>query len=231
MMHFIQLYILIVVLFVSPFHANYIKRLLFEGNKAIVSKDYALALEYYEEVLKQEPDNFLAQYNKGSIFYTTNKYWQAAEAWAKASYTAPDAAQKSIVFYNLGNTYLQRENWTKSIQHYSSALKQNPDNVYAKYNLSYALLKKKQDEQTNPQPNSGGKDGDKEQPKDDKADKGANNDKGDQGDKPQPEQQLGADEAEQMLDALQQQEDEIRRRLYRMNQKDPNLKKESETPW
>ncbi len=124
-----------------------IARKLYQANKQVYKKNYQEADKLYEEVLDEQSDNVLAQYN-----LATSKYFQKAAPEARAAYEnaltkTGNNIERSQILYNIGNTYMLEKNWDAAIDNYKEALKINPNDENARYNLAYAQKMKKQEDQ------------------------------------------------------------------------------------
>jgi tetratricopeptide (TPR) repeat protein len=166
---------------------------------------------------------------------------RAYGAIAADSLIAADA--RSAASFNLGNVMLAGQKIDEAIESYKAALRLTPDDVQAKYNLAFAqkLKQQQQEQQQNQdqnQQNEGG-DGEQNQQQDeqDKQQGEDNQDKqdggqdkqdgqdekqqggGEQEDKPQPsgsqagEAKIDPETAEQMLEAIQGEEDKTREKV------------------
>ena len=157
---------------------------------------------------------------------------------------ATDNKQKAAANYNIGNTYMEEKKYEEAVKAYKEALRKNPQDENAKYNLSYALqmLKKQQggggkDKNKNEDKNQQNKDNqdkNKDENKDqqNKDDKGNDDkkqdeqkqqeqkdeqgkdkeDKQQQHPEPQPSK-LSEQQAEQLLNALQQEEKKLQDKM------------------
>lgn len=132
-----------------------------KGNKAYNDTKYADAEILYRKALVSDSNFYKAQYNMGDALYKQKQYDGAIKYYNKAiENPATDSQTKSNAHYNVGNSYLQSgledrnnpqsmEKFKNAISSYSEALKINPNNEDAKYNLSYArkMLKQMQQQQ------------------------------------------------------------------------------------
>ena len=132
-----------------------------KGNKAYNDTKYADAEILYRKALVSDSTFYKAQYNMGDALYKQKQYDGAIKYYNKAiENPATDSQTKSNAHYNVGNSYLQSgledrnnpqsmEKFKNAISSYSEALKINPNNEDAKYNLSYArkMLKQMQQQQ------------------------------------------------------------------------------------
>jgi len=127
---------------------------------------------------------------------------------------------KAYAHYNIGNSLLREQKYQEAVKSYVDALKLNPDDAEAKYNLSYALEKLKRQQQP-PEQNKNKQDKNK-----DKNDQNKNNQqqqdkkKDQQQDKQQQKNQASQQEkkmskadAERILEVLKNNEKEVQKKL------------------
>ncbi len=210
-----------------------------DGNDDYEAGDYTEAVDDYIAAQRENPDLAEPYYNAGNAYYRDGNLEAAAAQTQQSIRTAEDQlAQNS--FYNLGNTYFKAEDWQKAIEAYKEALRINPDDSDAKYNLELALKKlEEQQQQQQQQQQSGGgggqpppseNDGEEQQEQSGQG-QGDEQDESDGGGQPesdqsgqsgsqQQEQQSGGSsrdltpqEAEQLLDALGQDSQTLQERL------------------
>jgi tetratricopeptide (TPR) repeat protein len=201
-----------------------------QGNTLYSKGKYTEATNSYLKALKKDPTNTAGLFNLGNALYQQKQYDSSRRIMATTASNLRDKGGKAAVNYNIGNTYMAQRKWEDAIDAYKKTLRNNPQDADAKYNLAYAkeMLKKEQ------QQSGGGKDKeknkddqkekdnkdknkDKEDKKDDKqeGDKQDKEDKGDQKDeKPQSQpSKLSQQQAEQLLNALQQEEKKLQDKL------------------
>lgn len=208
------------------------KKLIAKGNKLYAAGNYKDAALQYGKALQKDTNNISkGAYNLGNALYQQKQIEPARKAYEAAAKKATDKKESSGANYNLGNTYMSEKKWQEAIDAYKKTLRDNPQDADAKYNLSYAqqMLKKE---------GGGGKDKNKDDKKDkDKDKKDDQKKEGDQDkkDKPgedkkegenkegdkkedekkeqeQPQSQpskLTEKQAEQLLNALQQEEKKL----------------------
>ncbi|GAA4448502.1 VWA domain-containing protein [Rurimicrobium arvi] len=207
-------------------YAQSAKALIASGNKLYEQKKYDAAAKGYMMAIQK--DTGLANtgaYNLGNALYQQKKMDDARKAFELAAKKSKDTKDYANANYNTGNTYMSERKWEDAITAYKNALRKNPQDADAKYNLSYAqqMLKKE---------GGGGKDKNKDKNKDDKKDQKDQKKNGDQDKKEQQQQQqnqgqngdkkeeqeqqpqpqpskLSEKQAEQILNALQQEEKKL----------------------
>lgn len=199
-----------------------------KGNKLYEQKQYKEAAALYQEALKENPSYTPGLYNLGNSLYQQKQYEASRKAMEAATKMSKSEKEKAASHYNIGNSYMAEQKWQEAVNAYKQSLKNNPQDENAKYNLSYALQKLKQQ-----QNNGGGKDDkkdkdnkeqdkkdqqqrdkqdkkedDKDQQQQNKQDKKEDDKQGK--DKPQPQpSKLSEKQAEQILNALQQEEKKL----------------------
>jgi len=204
------------------------KQMTKQGNKLYEQKKYKEATDAYMKALQKNPTYTPSAFNLGNALYQQKQYDGTRKVMEQVAKMDTTRAGKSAANYNTGNTYMAEQKWEEAIEAYKQALRQNPQDADAKYNLSYAqqMLKKnggsknnkndkenKDDKNKDKQKDQQNKD---ENKKDDKQkDQQQNNDnkedkKEEQDKRPQPQQsKLSEKQAEQLLNALQQEEKKL----------------------
>lgn len=178
------------------------------GNKQYKSSKFTEAEIAYRKGLVRNPKSVEANYNLGNALFRQKKYSEALEKYnAAAALQTSDKKKLAATFHNAGNSLLVDNKIEESIKAYKMALKNNPKDDETRYNLAYAQMMLKKQQQQNKDKN---KDKNKDQKKDqDKNKQDQNKDqKKDQNqqEQPQPKPQMSKENAQQILDALQQDE-------------------------
>ncbi len=206
------------------------KKMVRKGNELYESKNYKEASAAYQEALKKNPTYTPGLYNLGNALYQQKQYDNARKAMDAASKTSKDKQLTGGAQYNIGNTYMEEQKWQEAVDAYKQALRNNPQDADAKYNLSYALQmmkkdggvgkndkdkqddKKNQDKQDQNKQNQDQKDEQKkdEKQKDQQQKQDQNKEEKQEQQKPQPQpSKLSEKQAEQLLNALQQEEKKL----------------------
>ncbi|MBO4580911.1 MAG: VWA domain-containing protein [Bacteroidales bacterium] len=143
---------------------------------------------------------YKSMYNQAAALYKQGKYDDAAKKLEPVINNANVSDKvKASAYYNLGNNLLKSEKYQESINAYKKALKLNPKDMNAKYNLEYA--RKKLLMQQNQQQQNQDKQDNKDQNKDNKD----GNNQNQQQQQNQDRQQQGQDKQQQNKDNRQQQ--------------------------
>jgi len=125
-------------------------RLMKEGNERYAAADYDAALKAYQSAVERQPKKAISHYNLGTALYQKKRYDEAANEFRR-SLDSKDPLLQAHGYYNLGNAQFQVGDLKGAIRSYKSALRLNPDDYDAKYNLELALekLAEKQSHQQN----------------------------------------------------------------------------------
>ncbi len=133
--------------------------LLEKGNKFYEQQKYDEAAKFYGDALKKDPNNTAGIFNMGNVMYQKKNFDNSRQLMGTVAKSAADKGKKSAAHYNIGNTYMTERKWDEAIDAYKNALRNNPADGDAKYNLAYAEAMKKKD--------GGGKDKQQKQDKKD----------------------------------------------------------------
>jgi len=203
-----------------------------QGNKLYEQQKYKEAADDYTKALMKDPNNTPGMFNLGNSLYQQKQFDSSRKVLATTAKMAKDKPGKAAANYNIGNTYMSQQKWEDAVNAYKQTLRNNPQDVDAKYNLSYAeqMMKKqqnqqnkdknKQDKQNKDQKDKDKKDQqnkDKDKDKKDQDQRDQENKKDDQNkDQQEPQGQpskLSQQQAEQLLNALQQEEKKLQDKL------------------
>ena len=191
-----------------------------QGNRLYKEQKYDAAKNKYQDALLEDPNSPLIQFNVGDVTYQTKDYQKAMESFHK-TLNVKDAGMQSMAYYNIGNAMYRQNKLPESIQAYQEALKLNPDDQDAKYNLEFVRNKLKQNsqpQQQNPQNQQNQKDQkQQDQKKQDDSNKQDQKQQQEQQQQQQPEEkkkEMSKEQAEQILKALnEKQKDQKDRKM------------------
>ncbi len=234
-----RLLFLFVLLGVAPVAAQQMpeRSAVRSGNRQFHKGNYEESIERYQKALTHAPGLFEATYDLGNALYKAERFDQAEQTLRQAAAdTLRTDAERAEAFYNLGNAQFRQKKYKEALESYKQSLRLEPADMEAKYNYAYTkkLLdndqnggggqdQQQQDQQN--QPNDPNRDdpadpqqGDKDEQQGDRNDP-QDNDDGEQGDeqsqgRPQSVPAgISEQEQEQMLDAIQAQEDRTQEKL------------------
>lgn len=170
-----------VLIFILMFGSVYAqpKKEVRTGNKLYKEGNYKQADEAYGQALIKQPNYIPGLFNLGNSKYKQKDYESARKLMEATSKTASNKEQSAAADYNIGNTFLEEQKYKEAVEAYKEALRKNPQDEQAKYNLSYALEKLKQQNQNNKNDKNKdekNKDEDKKEDKDKKENQDKNKD-------------------------------------------------------
>ncbi|MCD7968738.1 MAG: tetratricopeptide repeat protein [Alistipes sp.] len=204
-----------------------------KGNRAYEKGRFEESETQYMRAAEKNPESFEARYNLGNALYRQGKWEGAESVFSRAAEVAADERGRFDSHYNTGNAMFQQRKLQEALEEYKQALRLDPNDMEAKFNLAYVkkLLEDQegggdgdgdddnndnQDNDDNQGGGGGGDDpdqGDPDQDGDNDDQNGAQQpDRGDDGDG-QPQQRppgMSREEAENLLDAMQGNEDRAR---------------------
>lgn len=211
-------------------HAQ-VTRQINSGNSLYGQKRYKEAAAAYAKAVEKNPTYTPGLFNLGNSLYQQKQFDSSRKVMEATARVAKDKGSKSAANYNIGNTYMSQQKWEDAINAYKNTLRNNPQDADAKYNLSYAeqMLKKQQqdnkdkkdkkdkdkkdEKKDNKEKDKDKKDDKEKQDKDQQQDKDGKEDKDKE---PQPKSQpskLSQQQAEQLLNALQQEEKKLQDKM------------------
>ena len=118
------------------------------GNKAYAAQDYETALQRYSAAQSQVPGQVESAYDAANTYYRQNVLDKAQQTLEPAL-AQPNNALAEFVHFNLGNIAYHAKQFDAAIAQYEAALRLQPNDRDAKYNLELALQQKQkqQDQQ------------------------------------------------------------------------------------
>lgn len=217
--------------FFDPFHENVEK-----GNRKAASGEADAALERYGEAARVDPSSPIPDFNQGIVLSKQGDTEKALDAF-RAAAASEDPAVAADALYNLGNVYLDSDQFEPAIESYLKSLDLDPQDPDTRRNFEIALQRlqeqqqqQKQPDQQDQQDDEKDKDQPKQQPKDQPPDESQGQDTPqpqpddqEQEEQPQPEPRpqedhLSREDAERLLNAVQSDELKV---LEQLQQKEP----------
>ncbi len=212
-----------------------------KGNKQYKQEKYNEAELDYRKALEANAHSSDAAYNLGNSLFRQNKLPEALEQFQVAAENEKDKSKQAVTMHNVGNVFLTEavakekedpskynENLKKSIEAYKQSLRKNPADDETRYNLALAqkLLKDSEDQQ-----NQGQDQKQDQQQKDQQQDQKQEQPKDQQQDQQQQQQQqqnneqMSKENAQQILDALMQNEKETQEKAKEQQAKQMQRRK------
>ena len=188
------------------------------------NKDFEIAEYNYRIAKSIDSLNYNAPYNLGNSLYKNNLGTDAQIMYKSALKKNSSKENKHKGFHNLGNTYMQKEDYQNAVNSFKQALLNNPDDEETRYNYVLAKELLKNQNQNNKNDNKDNKDNqDKDNKSDNKKDK--KDDKGEQNDKNQDkkddskqpqkpkEDQISPQQLKNLLEAMNKEEKKVQEKV------------------
>ncbi|MCL1943373.1 MAG: tetratricopeptide repeat protein [Candidatus Azobacteroides sp.] len=224
-----------------------------EGNKLYENQKYKEAEDLYNKALSVNSKSVEGFYNSGNAIYRQlkpgenkavsdddkKKMNEALNQYKTVTSLSQDKKQKAMAWHNMGNLFMLTGDYQQSVDAYKNALLNNPDDNETRYNyvLAKELLKKQQQQQDQQQNKDKDKDKNKDQNQDKNKDQQQQNNDQDKKDKDkdqnqnqqQDQNQMSKDNAQQILDAMMQDEKQTQEKLQQA--KKVQAKKQPDKDW
>jgi Ca-activated chloride channel homolog len=161
-----------------------------EGNKLYKERQYEKALPAYQKAIEQNPNNSTARYNLANARYRTGNLPDAEKSFDELIEKTNEKTFKEKGYYNKGVSLTKQKKLLESIEAYKNALKLDPADEDARFNLQKALIELK-----------------KQQPQEQKQQQQK------QQKQKQQNNKLDKKKIEQYLKSLEQKEQEVQRKI------------------
>lgn len=175
------------------------------GNKYYNSGKFTEAEIEYRKGQEKNKNSFEANFNLANSLFRQEKYSEAINQYSTArALSENDKMKLAAGFHNAGNALLGENKLEESIEAFKNSLRNNPNDNETRYNLAYtqALLKKQQQDPPPPE--------DKEQEEEQQQQQ-------EQQPPPPPNpNQMSKENAEQILNALMQDEKETQEKVKKI---------------
>jgi tetratricopeptide (TPR) repeat protein len=223
-----------------PADAESYRRLMKRGARYYRMELYRESVQNFLQARTKHP-TLEAHFNSGAAFFQNGQYQRAIESFSTALSYTDKPEELADLHYNLGNSYFELAEYEQAAAHYMQGLDQDPGDLNMKFNLELALRKlekKSRMEQSQASGNQGGGMGQESAPGEN-ADAGAGGDSGEPG---EPEsapgrqdagggtgeqesgprepgtagsEKLDPDEAQVLINAVNNDQDEVMREIIR----------------
>ncbi len=193
-----------------------------EGNKHFERQEYVDAERAYRRALEAGENHPKALFNLGNALYRQGRYGEAAAVFDGLAERMPDERALAGAYHNLGNALLKEQRFAEGVESYKQALRIHPQDDDTRYNLAYAMQFLQ-----DPPPDGGSGDAEPEAGGDEQDEEpapGGQEEMNREGDR----EQLSKQDAERILEALNQMEQGIQEKIQREEGEIPPLRSEKE---
>lgn len=223
------------VLSISAASSQSATRLGHQAGKAYEKKDYPKAQKLYKAAIKADTSMLAARFGLGDALYMQKKYKEAiAEYDHIARSPKVEQQQAAEAFFNMGNSFMRLKDYQKAVEAYKGSLLASPNDNKFRYNYTLAkklLQKQQQQQQQNQNKQDQNKDKNKDQKQDQKQDQKNNPQQNHNQDQKEEPQNLDKQSAENILDAVKQDEDKTRQKIEAFQKKKKQQKVKNKPNW
>ncbi|MDX1701458.1 MAG: tetratricopeptide repeat protein, partial [Melioribacteraceae bacterium] len=215
-------------------NAQSVRGLVNDGVDEYENENFTEAEVKFKKGIESDIENFESRFNLGDAIYKQGRFDEALEEFKNSLNLVENDELKAGIFHNIGNSFLKNQKLDESIAAYREALKLNPGDMETKYNLSYAL-KQKQNQQNNQQNQQNQDQNQQDQQNQDQQNQDQQQDQKnedqqqnkDQQQQPQkPKDEISKDEAQRILDALKNNEAELQKKMREHKSTKSNVEKD-----
>ncbi len=213
---------LIIILFLLNFtalqaYSQHVNPDVRRGNREYKAENFTEAEKNYRRALEEDSQSLKALYNLANALYKQGRYDEAANILDGISNLNIPDNRRADVYHNLGNARLGNQQIQEGIEAYKNSLRLRPDDNDTRHNLAMAMRLLQEQEQQQQQDQDQEQDGDNDQQQDqqqqDEQEQEQDQEQ-EQESQPRPDQ-ISPEDAQRILDALNQQEQEIQEKIER----------------
>ncbi len=189
-----------------------------KANRLYNDSSYVASETLYRKAIDTNMKSFAAHNNLGNNLMQSRNYTEAAKEYARAIEYAPGKQELAQAYYNLGVAFQKQQMYKECINAYKSALRNDPNNNDAKYNLTKALMMQEEQEEQDNQDDQQ-QDNQEQQQQNEQNNQNDNQDQSEQNEQQnqdnqqdqqqQQQEEMSMENAEQMLNSIMEDEKRI----------------------
>ena len=209
-----------------------------DGNIEYVEDNLIEAEALYRKSISKDSMNLAAKYNLGNSFYSNKLNKEALNQYRLSIKNSNDKSTLHKSYHNLGNLYMQSEDYQNAMDSFKNALLNNPEDDETRYNyvLAKELLKNQDNNKKDDKDNKNDKDKkdnkenkkgeDKEDKKEkDKQKNNRNNDSDNSDNNKKPRQnKISPNQLENLLKAMDNEEKNVLKKVNKNKMKGKPIK-------
>lgn len=179
------------------------------GNRWFKQDNYVKAEAEYRKAVDKNPSNPQALYNLGCALLMQKKDSAAIQQFENAGKIETDPKRKAMAYHNIGWICQSLKMYREAVEAYKESLRNNPSDNETRYNLALCKRQQKKDKQDKQQQEK------KQQQNqgEDKSQEKKEQDKNQQQKQQKQQEKMSKENAEQMLNAAMQQEQQTQQRI------------------
>ena len=205
------------------------RNLIRQGNRAFKTQKWAAAETQYRKAISKNQKNPQAIYNLGCALQKEHRDSDAINQYEQAVKTEPNKSVRSKAYYNMGVAHQTQKDYGKAMEAYKNCMRLNPADNDARYNYILCKRQQKQQQQNSGSNNKNNNDNknkdknknqnnkDQQKNKQNQDNKNKNNDK-QQGQNQPQNGEMSKDNAEQLLQAAMNEENQTEAKLKKAMQ-------------
>lgn len=179
------------------------------GNRWFKQDNYVKAEAEYRKAVDKNPSNPQALYNLGCALLMQKKDSAAIQQFENAGKIETDPKRKAMAYHNIGWICQSLKMYGEAVEAYKESLRNNPSDNETRYNLALCKRQQKKNKQDKQQQEK------KQQQNqgEDKSQEKKEQDKNQQKKQKKQQEKMSKENAEQMLNAAMQQEQQTQQRI------------------
>ncbi len=199
-----------------------------KGNKLYIDSIYEKAEIEYRKALELNPASVDAMCNLGNALFNQiqqsqekaqEKGKEAMQQYTAAAKLGTDKDMLAKIYHNIGTLMYMAQQYPQSVEAYKEALRNNPYDNETRYNLAKAMhMLKQQEQQNQQQEQQDQQDQQQDQQQNQQQDQQQDQQQEQQQEQQQNDEQISKENAEQILNALMQDEKDIQEKQKKMMQ-------------
>jgi tetratricopeptide (TPR) repeat protein len=189
-------------------HGQAERKYIRQGNKEYKEEAYDESEILYRKALEKEQKSYTGEFNLGDAMYKQEKYEDASRSFQKLAENQTDPVKLGELYHNIGNSFLKANQLDASIEAYKQALRNNPADDETRHNLAYAQQMKQQQQQQDQKQNQDQQDQKQNQDQQDQEQNQDQQDQEQNQDQQQQEQNQDQQQQEQNQDQQQQEQNQ-----------------------